>query len=66
MPAILHGRDKSWEVREPLRYGSRHVSWHPTEGDARLAAETLAAKHGVGLQIHTRSRVIYIDHPEEE
>ena len=63
---MRHGANKSWEVRTPLLYGSRHVSWHPTEGEARLAAETLAAKAGVGLQIHTRSRVIYIDRQQED
>lgn len=56
----------TWEVREPLRYGSRHVSFHATETEARADAEELASRKypGHGLQIHTKRRVIYIDHDD--
>lgn len=57
---------EQWEVREPIRYGSRHVSFHETESEAREKAEQLlAAKYpGHGLQIHTKRRTIYIDHED--
>ena len=60
-------RPTTWEVREPLRYGSRHVDFYPTEADARENAERLSREkyNGIGLTVVTKSRTIYIDHDDE-
>ncbi len=59
---------KRWEVRSPLRYGSAIRSEHDTEAEARSEAERIEREEfggGLGLQIHTRSRTIYINHPDD-
>ena len=57
----------TWELRSPLRYGSKHVGMFASEDDARRAAEKLIAKKfkGHGVQVHTRARVVYIDHGDD-
>lgn len=65
----LHNSDvREWEVRTPLLYGSRSRSFHATEAMARAEAERLEREEfggDVGLQIHTASRTIYVNHPED-
>jgi hypothetical protein len=58
---------EQWEVRSPLRYGSKHVGYFPSEADARSAAVKLSIKDydGAGLQIHTAKRCVYIDHNDD-
>lgn len=58
--------DLTWEVRAPLRWSSKHVAMRATEAEAREFAEFLAREEygGVGLQIHTAKRIIYIDHDD--
>ena len=55
--------DTQWEVRTPLRYGSKFAASYPSETEARAFAEDLAKREygGAGLQIHTQPRVIYIE-----
>ena len=56
-----------WELRTPLRYGSAHAGFYRTEQEARdEALKLIQHNYGdVGLQIHTKKRVIYIDHSDE-
>lgn len=56
-----------WEVRAPLRHGSRLVGYYVSEEAARRAASEIEARHfpGAGLQIHTKSRVVYINHTDD-
>ena len=60
--------EAQWEVRTPLVYWSACHSFHATEAQARAEAEKIATDlyRGAGLQIHTKQRVIYIDHNEDE
>ena len=60
-------RASRWEVRVPLRYGSKRVAYYADERTARNAAEQIEATRypGVGLQIHTNTRTIYVNHPED-
>jgi hypothetical protein len=51
-----------WQVRAPLRWGSRHVSSHETEAEALAVAKKLAADEHPHSELLTdrMSRVIYI------
>ena len=55
-----------WEVRLPLRYGSRHHAYFLDEQTARAEAEKIAREKydDAGLTIITRSRTVYIDHDD--
>lgn len=58
--------DTGWEVRTPLRYGSKSHSIWRDEATARAQAEKVAREEydGAGLQIHTAKRIIYVDHDD--
>lgn len=64
--AAMRDETATWDVRVPLRYGSKSVAVRPTEAAAREFAEFLAREQydNAGLQIHTRTRTIYIDHED--
>lgn len=55
-----------WELRTPLRFGSAHAGYFATEKEARdEALKLIEHKYGdVGLQIHTKKRIVYIDHSD--
>ena len=60
--------DTIWDVRTPLRYGSKSVAKFPYETDAREFAERYgnARVEGfAGLQIHTKTRTVYIVQDDE-
>lgn len=52
----------TWELRRPLRYGSKHVGMFESEVAARIAAEKLIARDFPGHEIIVVGRVVYIDH----
>ncbi len=55
----------TWELRRPLRYGSKHVGMFESEDAARAAAAKLIAKHFHGHGVIVVGRVVYIDHGDD-
>jgi hypothetical protein len=55
----------TWELRRPLRHGSKHVGMFESEAAARIAAEKLIAKDFPGHGIIVVGRVVYIDHGDD-
>lgn len=57
-----------WEVRTPLLYGSRSLAVCADETDAREFAEKWGREKiegFAGLQIHTRTRTVYIEQEDK-
>ncbi len=65
-PEQMRADPRVWEVRVPLVCGSRHEKFFYSEKYAREFAECLSANEygNSGLQIHTKTRTIYINDDE--
>ena len=59
-------RDR-WEVRTPLAYGTEHYIYIYGAARAQAVADLISKKlfGDSGLQIHTKSRIIYINDDDD-